>query len=182
MGLPFHLNQGLSPRVRGNHGRRRGALRRSGSIPASAGEPPACTTASSERRVYPRECGGTRAAFSVAVAPTGLSPRVRGNRDWQFVLRDSAGSIPASAGEPRAGTATTNRSRVYPRECGGTRRRACRGRLLAGLSPRVRGNRSMRNDAKKPCRSIPASAGEPRFAIRADNQARVYPCECGGTW
>ena len=50
----------------------------------------------------------------------GLSPRVRGNhfpadhRDAQF------GSIPACAGEPRAGNSLMSRPRVYPRVCGGT--------------------------------------------------------------
>ena len=51
--------RGLSPRVRGNlRGRSRSRLRR-GSIPASAGEPGRSSLPTSERRVYPRECGGT---------------------------------------------------------------------------------------------------------------------------
>ena len=94
---PRSPSRGLSPRVRGNlHAafvRRSG----SGSIPACAGEPRrvdmhgvyprVCGGTSSHRRVYPRVCGGTLQDQS----ESGLSPRVRGNRDW-----------------------------VYPRVCGGT--------------------------------------------------------------
>ena len=58
------------------------------------------------------------------------------------VLRPlSAGPIPASAGEPPSWSVTCRLRRAYPRECGGTA--AILGLVLAvaGLSPRVRGNR-----------------------------------------
>ena len=51
---------GLSPRVRGNHGQRTIAGVQPGSIPACAGEPPAAPAWRKSRRVYPRVCGGTR--------------------------------------------------------------------------------------------------------------------------
>ena len=71
---------GLSPRVRGNH--RSPSLRntRWRSIPACAGEPAACWIGPNQPWVYPRVCGGTRAAVAAAVDAEGLSPRVRGNR------------------------------------------------------------------------------------------------------
>ena len=52
----------------------------------------------------------------------GLSPRVRGNHFRSAITRWRDGSIPASAGEPVTVTVTANPARVYPRECGGTRK------------------------------------------------------------
>ena len=71
---------GLSPRVRGNPNRTVIARRRSGSIPACAGEPKTRTGLRASRRVYPRVCGGTGPAPGLATRHRGLSPRVRGNR------------------------------------------------------------------------------------------------------
>ena len=53
--------------------------------------------------------------------------------------------------------------------------------LIAGLSPRVRGNLRRRQFPVRNARSIPACAGEP--AVRAEGRrvARVYPRVCGGT-
>ena len=54
--------------------------------------------------------------------------------------------------------------RVYPRVCGGTRDDV---RVLAasdGLSPRMRGNRSIVSHTQPCSGSIPAYAGEPRIA------------------
>ena len=91
---------GLSPRVRGNHGRRwqRQAQRRS--IPASAGEPLCAGSSQLRRPVYPRECGGTSPAANGRASMVGLSPRVRGNRCRSGCWRRRRRSIPASAGEP----------------------------------------------------------------------------------
>ena len=51
------------------------------------------------------------------------------------------GSIPACAGEPMACSMAWHSAMVYPRVCGGTGLRVAAGLSLAGLSPRVRGNR-----------------------------------------
>ena len=152
---------GLSPRVRGNLGR---LIRRSvglRSIPACAGEPYDAAGPSSSPWVYPRVCGGTRAAALSASPPSGLSPRVRGNRCglWRGLCR--RGSIPACAGEPTWNPPTIPTAAVYPRVCGGTILLNRPKSKVEGLSPRVRGNRSppLR---RCPClRSIPACAGEP---------------------
>ena len=52
---------------------------------------------------------------------------------------------------------------VYPRVCGGTIQYQINGRLGAGLSPRVRGNREKKMDNDRRRGSIPACAGEPLF-------------------
>ena len=175
------LPNGLSPRVRGNRHVEVGRLLAPRSIPASAGEPPTRSPISPTERVYPRECGGTVGGERGAVDVGGLSPRVRGNPSTARASTGRARSIPASAGEPTLGKRRAILLRVYPRECGGTGDLALESQELAGLSPRVRGNRSGR--AGEPLRrgSIPASAGEPEQAAHDGHVLGVYPRECGGT-
>ena len=179
--IAIDMELGLSPRVRGN---RRCIARTSsgrGSIPASAGEPGRSSIRPCSRRVYPRECGGTTATNGHGWSCGGLSPRVRGNRWRETAYARSVGSIPASAGEPVPRSRRPRTSGVYPRECGGTRKRIPSAVLHNGLSPRVRGNPRRGRRRPESVRSIPASAGEPGCCrIRA--LARwVYPRECGGT-
>ena len=71
--------------------------------------------------------------------------------------------------------------RVYPRECGGTSRKASIWVKIKGLSPRVRGNRLFQVVTKATGRSIPASAGEPVQFLVVATTSTVYPRECGGT-
>ena len=100
---------GLSPRVRGNRADKERLRSKTGSIPASAGEPLRTGRLRRPTRVYPRECGGTIIRARLTALRRGLSPRVRGNpRDGKSLILPM-GSIPASAGEP------------HPNEVGGTR-------------------------------------------------------------
>ena len=92
---------------------------------------------------------------------SGLSPRVRGNRRVVNPLHAHAGSIPACAGEPPKSAEPHSRGEVYPRVCGGTRRRFPAPVALAGLSPRVRGNHTS--------------------VTQATGAYAVYPRVCGGT-
>ena len=172
---------GLSPRVRGN--RRSGSKVQPscGSIPACAGEPVKHISQRALPTVYPRVCGGTRNANGHHGHRAGLSPRVRGNLRVRGLCRDGGrsipacaanrstkalatgnrGSIPACAGEPTGRIADARSISVYPRVCGGTTVRHQSAFILAGLSPRVRGNRSQcPRNAPYPG-SIPACAGEP---------------------
>ena len=93
------LDEGLSPRVRGNPVEPAGGFVRQRSIPACAGEPcsgsaissgvrvyPACAGEPRTRQrnrqsggVYPRVCGGTTVSVGWRRMLRGLSPRVRGN-------------------------------------------------------------------------------------------------------
>ena len=92
-----------------------------------------------------------------------------------------AGSIPACAGEPPVVHRVPSGSWVYPRVCGGTTPAVSVIVLRAGLSPRVRGNRSWRLNVGQRLRSIPACAGEPEVLRSASGTWRVYPRVCGGT-
>ena len=173
--------QGLSPRVRGNrHGVRLG-LGRSRSIPARAGEPVGCVDVLGFHRVYPRACGGTLSSTGGTGSPSGLSPRVRGNRRRGRGPHPQAGSIPARAGEPALRASTSLRYSVYPRACGGTPVTRTARPSPRGLSPRVRGNHHVQAREGAQLGSIPARAGEPFTVCCRILIARVYPRACGGT-
>jgi len=153
--------QGLSPRLRGNHLAAGLFPRRAGSIPAPAGEPAWLVRRRAAAGVYPRACGGTSLGFRVPSNPSGLSPRLRGNRFDRLGSAHYAGSIPAPAGEPPLLRPRFYGRRVYPRACGGTGPARVIMAGWWGLSPRLRGNHQ---SAPFPClyrRSIPAPAGEP---------------------
>ena len=152
-----------------------------GSIPASAGEPDRQRAAGECGAVYPRECGGTAQASWCSASLRGLSPRVRGNLLKHGEYGAKLGSIPASAGEPRACHVEPKASRVYPRECGGTTIETTEAGWATGLSPRVRGNQHPAPAAVPDRGSIPASAGEPGVRALMSAKAGVYPRECGGT-
>ena len=136
---------GLSPRMRGNPGRRRGNAASTGSIPAHAGQPALSIGHTWATTVYPRACGATVSRPMRATTERGLSPRMRGNPGRRRGNAASTGSIPAHAGQPRCECCRPSRRWVYPRACGATytehRYRACG----CGLSPRMRGNRIRRH-------------------------------------
>ena len=112
---------GLSPRTRGNPEIPDGEVDQQGSIPANAGEPPRRQSHRPRPGVYPRERGGTAMAYLASQVDEGLSPRTRGNHPYAAACNTLLRSIPANAGEPGGALAGGRRSRVYPRERGGTR-------------------------------------------------------------
>ena len=175
------LEYGLSPRVRGNPEHVELVCELLRSIPACAGEPSTDRSHEEECRVYPRVCGGTQWTTQSQVATKGLSPRVRGNRVVNMHHVGGTRSIPACAGEPAKRCPQFSVRRVYPRVCGGTQATGAIARADWGLSPRVRGNRTLLCRQHLPARSIPACAGEPRIPMFRNIMHRVYPRVCGGT-
>ena len=133
-----------------------------GSIPACAGEPATPLRTPVSSTVYPRVCGGTTSVSRAVASAWGLSPRVRGNPHRWSCSGGWTRSIPACAGEPGTPRTTSAPPEVYPRVCGGTRRRGLRTGQVTGLSPRVRGNRIDTGPRSGLVGSIPACAGEPR--------------------
>ena len=173
--------RGLSPRVRGN--RRNGfpGLDIGRSIPACTGEPRFGNSARFNLAVYPRVYGGTDSVRAFVPAHEGLSPRVRGNRAYIAVVGIDARSIPACTGEPPPIVRPVCLVMVYPRVYGGTRYQPPRGITYYGLSPRVRGNRPLRNVLRAVFGSIPACTGEPLPPQRGPAFRQVYPRVYGGT-
>ena len=175
-------SRGLSPRMRGNHVSFPGSLPGSRSIPAYAGEPRDWIAGMTAVVVYPRVCGGTSLRWPHERRARGLSPRMRGNH---FACGGACGiqwSIPAYAGEPRRWRRRRPWCAVYPRVCGGTKKRTGVAPSDNGLSPRMRGNLGLLCDAVSAGGSIPAYAGEPAPLPGIAAFARVYPRVCGGTW
>ena len=182
--LCFHLYytyRVYPPRVRGNRKRNRFPRRRTRSIPACAGEPPERNISRAQFTVYPRVCGGTASGSGSGGGARGLSPRVRGNHWWNTIQATPTRSIPACAGEPDNPSPEANRTRVYPRVCGGTMDWTRRAVEALGLSPRVRGNPVGPESARPDNGSIPACAGEPLCHRAIVRQHQVYPRVCGGT-
>jgi len=111
--------KGRSPRVRGSLPHRPRRSPDLGSIPACAGEPPRPTAKPRISTVDPRVCGGAGHLSPHRPDGRGRSPRVRGSRRARRLGLECRGSIPACAGEPSDGGATTARPEVDPRVCGG---------------------------------------------------------------
>ena len=167
--------------MRGNHGIQVRAALEVRSIPACAGEPNGLVFDYPAWGVYPRVCGGTLAKSMIFCSHSGLSPRVRGNRNPIDDVMPKPRSIPACAGEPPARRRRDGRQSVYPRVCGGTRVLRAFKNGSIGLSPRVRGNPCGGAQAYVFLGSIPACAGEPSTRIFSRASAWVYPRVCGGT-
>ena len=172
---------GLSPRVRGNLDNALAGILNGRSIPACAGEPIPLLILAFTPSVYPRVCGGTYCAPQSGHSRFGLSPRVRGNLRRKAKTSWCQRSIPACAGEPIKYASKKQAFKVYPRVCGGTTGIGSSKRRPMGLSPRVRGNRSLSWRQRNQTRSIPACAGEPSRSSVAAWMLRVYPRVCGGT-
>ena len=126
-------------------------------------------------------CGGTFQPVNQPAVIRGLSPRVRGNHNAANCYHVWVRSIPACAGEPVAGCFLLLHPWVYPRVCGGTVTPEARQAIVAGLSPRVRGNRRTIIFRHSLFRSIPACAGEPSSSGPTTTTPAVYPRVCGGT-
>ena len=175
------IDDGLSPRVRGNPTAYLPSRNDLGSIPARAGEPYSFREWRCSPRVYPRACGGTSAKTGPSVNSSGLSPRVRGNLGADMGRDYDIRSIPARAGEPSRLSCRRSWTAVYPRACGGTYEFDEPEVGVIGLSPRVRGNPHIHTHTPRSDRSIPARAGEPGETGRWGYLCRVYPRACGGT-
>ena len=131
--------------------------------------------------VYPRACGGTGHYSAVVVNTTGLSPRLRGNRNFSSPTAICGRSILAPAGEPGSSRSHPGPATVYPRACGGTWTKTIWPAPTPGLSPRLRGNLSVIAIFRVSARSIPAPAGEPPSGWSSQWDCKVYPRACGGT-
>ena len=170
---------GPSPRARGIRRLRRPAGGCVRSIPASAGNPASATSRGDASGVHPRERGESRAALASSTQVAGPSPRARGIRNCRAAPRSFLGSIPASAGNPRAPPPEPTHPRVHPRERGESAKQAIEWAPARGPSPRARGIPGGPGQPGPGAGSIPASAGNPTCASSIPWQPRVHPRERG---
>ena len=171
---------GLSPRTRGRRFNFDGGIPTNGSIPANAGETPACIPASQSTRVYPRERGGDVGRQLAGAHDDGLSPRTRGRRPRDSERAAGERSIPANAGETLPARQPVACGRVYPRERGGDAHAPPVAVRSQGLSPRTRGRPVPERSWCSCLGSIPANAGETWEWRCTRCSWRVYPRERGG--
>ena len=152
-----------------------------GSIPAWAGQPIEWTSTYPVVRVYPRVGGATQQLTGRMDIAEGLSPRGRGNPHDATGPHVPDGSIPAWAGQPFSPTSCRSASAVYPRVGGATIAPGCSGVVVAGLSPRGRGNPDHQPCPWRRERSIPAWAGQPPVNGSRPASSAVYPRVGGAT-
>ena len=173
--------RGLSPHARGNPAGTGGLRRRSGSIPARAGQPVEAGFLYVLVEVYPRTRGATPQEQGGYDGEAGLSPHARGN-----LLSVGGGgtgprSIPARAGQPPLRWLPGTGMEVYPRTRGATIAGIPANPSSQGLSPHARGNPVTFPRGIPPFRSIPARAGQPEW-YRVDlAMGKVYPRTRGAT-
>ena len=172
---------GLSPRTRGNQRRRNTGRLRSGPIPADAGQPSASTISRSLARAYPRGRGATLGVQFDDHGDSGLSPRTRGNLARRQNSLCPSGPIPADAGQPPPRLRSATPPKAYPRGRGATSGMRCGLLGVQGLSPRTRGNRSIRTLMWTTTGPIPADAGQPVNSITASRWEGAYPRGRGAT-
>ena len=113
---------GRSPLTRGRLLHHVLAQRRQRSIPAHAGETPASPATYIHCRVDPRSRGGDDAQEGGDAGPRGRSPLTRGRPVAQGYQNNELRSIPAHAGETRAGCKRWWPRAVDPRSRGGDSR------------------------------------------------------------
>ena len=150
------------------------------SIPAWAGETALAGTDGQRPGVYPRVGGGNPAGCTAKRRRRGLSPRGRGKLERFLHGSFLAGSIPAWAGETGCSPGGGCGGWVYPRVGGGNLSAGCWSGLELGLSPRGRGKRCPAAGMRAALRSIPAWAGETRYAVGNAAPLGVYPRVGGG--
>ena len=155
------LEDGPSPRGRGNLQDQRLADVLFRSIPAWAGKPAGGGHAAGTPWVHPRVGGETSCGRKRGTSNSGPSPRGRGNRRGGSLAGARWRSIPAWAGKPHPVAPPLRRQEVHPRVGGETAQGLGESCKSAGPSPRGRGNPIPGGTAEAEFRSIPAWAGKP---------------------
>ena len=178
---PLAMRRGPSPRGRGNLVLSASDIDGAGTIPAWAGEPPACRKQVREHADHPRVGGGTKLIRARVGLRRGPSPRGRGNRLCRCGSALPKGTIPAWAGEPSAPGRRPGRWWDHPRVGGGTWCVTGTMKGCGGPSPRGRGNPAGCAFTWTRHRTIPAWAGEPQFLEGERVELPDHPRVGGGT-
>ena len=160
--------RGSSPRMRGTQSRCRPCMRRTGIIPAYAGNTRGGSNATADIRDHPRVCGEHTSRNSSRRRMTGSSPRMRGTRHRRSVRSLRAGIIPAYAGNTGWYVSRYAARRDHPRVCG-------EHRILSGLVGRIQGSSPrMRGTPWPSCEDKPHPGIIPAYA--GNTTSRAAPC------
>ena len=151
--------RGSSPRMRGTQSRCRPCMRRTGIIPAYAGNTRGGSNATADIRDHPRVCGEHTSRNSSRRRMTGSSPRMRGTRHRRSVRSLRAGIIPAYAGNTGWYVSRYAARRDHPRVCGEHEPLLLPKLRTLGSSPRMRGTPHPVGSGRPHPGIIPAYAG-----------------------
>ena len=125
--------------------------------------------------VYPRAYGEAARAALRLLKQAGLSPRLRGSQVVTATNRHITRSIPAPTGKPPRRYLRHVAVEVYPRAYGEAVVGIGETAEGAGLSPRLRGSRSVAIWVCTDDRSIPAPTGKPPPGTLVSQHRWVYP-------
>ena len=130
---------------------------------------------SGSRPVHPRVYGELSEKLRGPFTLPGSSPRVRGTRRQQGLIRFPQRFIPACTGNSITSGSSSSRIAVHPRVYGELRAATWRRLQDNGSSPRVRGTRISEEDIADRLRFIPACTGNSSSAMWPTPPTTVHP-------
>ena len=153
--------------------------RRTGLIPAGAGQTRNGAQSTSRFWAHPRRCGADQCAQKQILDGMGSSPQVRGRRQPGSEASPFSGLIPAGAGQTRTRHGERRRGRAHPRRCGADRTAPGRTPVPHGSSPQVRGRLHVERHVGARRGLIPAGAGQTPDNFTSGYGQRAHPRRCG---
>ncbi len=177
--IPYGVDRGSSPRVRGTGHRTHLDPDQQRFIPARAGNRTNESFGVSPAPVHPRACGEQSEGVSVSGRDSGSSPRVRGTGFTSPVWTMPRRFIPARAGNRGNRALPVGSMTVHPRACGEQHIGADVSGGRVGSSPRVRGTDPDVPKNAVVLRFIPARAGNSGTDTSPRGTAAVHPRACG---
>ena len=164
--LPHH--EGSSPRMRGTHQVRRRRCHLTGIIPAYAGNTGGMVLSPIVEGDHPRVCGEHTYPYALGDGDQGSSPRMRGTLESSGPAAETAGIIPAYAGNTRSALRRSTADWDHPRVCGEHGALDRLDERVLGSSPRMRGTLAVAGTSTRVIGIIPAYAGNTRNSNRTD--------------
>ena len=152
--------RGTSPHVRGRHSATITEMKRSGNIPACAGQTFQSFRPSLRSGEHPRMCGADILERHIRCPPCGTSPHVRGRPRLTQAHPCRPGNIPACAGQTPDARLFRDARAEHPRMCGADSPVWSCIIVVDGTSPHVRGRRPEERGRGGGERNIPACAGQ----------------------
>ena len=165
--------------MRGTPFRHRFRFNLSGIIPAYAGNTFLAYSSTFSFRDHPRICGEHSCDMSVLSTSAGSSPHMRGTRVRAHGYVDSAGIIPAYAGNTERHPYKMCVSGDHPRICGEHDLHQRRAAISAGSSPHMRGTHRCRGERRVKAGIIPAYAGNTTYLDTLTRVLKDHPRICG---
>ncbi len=155
------------------------ARKTDGIIPAHAGNTAPWFVAGCSAGDHPRTCGEHPTTSGALGGDSGSSPHMRGTLQRSTQRHQSAGIIPAHAGNTTHETRFVQRARDHPRTCGEHRINVNQLIKRKGSSPHMRGTRRVCLQKEVCLGIIPAHAGNTVYRGRARWCVRDHPRTCG---